>query len=251
MNIDLNCDLGEGFGDWRMGDDAALLDIVKSANIACGFHAGDAATMRRTCEMAVEHSVSIGAHIGFRDLVGFGRRHIDITPGDLKDETLYQIGALAGFAHTAGSSVTYVKPHGALYHSASKSPELADAIVIAMTEFSNRLALLGPPQSQLQKAAEAHGVDFVAEGFADRTYTRFGTLTPRSESGAVISDPNAATAQAIDLASSGTVLTSDGITIPMSVKSICVHGDSPGAVAMATSIKAGLINSRIRVESFA
>ena len=250
MNIDLNCDLGEGFGDWRMGEDAALLDIVSSANIACGFHAGDPATMRRTCEMAVEHSVSIGAHIGFRDLVGFGRRNIDITPGDLKDETLYQISALAGFAHAAGSAVTYVKPHGALYHSASQSAELADAIVSAMTESSNSLALLGPPLSHLQKAAEIHGIEFFPEGFADRSYTRFGKLTPRSEPGAVLADPESATAQAIDLASTGTVITADGITISMPVKSICVHGDSPGAVAMAKSIKAGLINARIRVEAF-
>lgn len=250
MNIDLNCDLGEGFGDWSMGDDAALLDIVSSANIACGFHAGDAATMRRTCEMAVERSVSIGAHIGFHDLVGFGRRHINITPSDLKDESLYQIGALAGFAHTAGASVAYVKPHGALYHSASADAELADAIVCAMIEFSNPLVLLGPPQSHLQKAAQAHGIEFVAEGFADRSYTRFGTLTPRSEPGAVLSDPTSATAQAVDLASSGTVRTADGIAISMPVKSICVHGDSPGAVAMAHAIKAGLIDARIRVESF-
>ena len=250
MNIDLNCDLGEGFGDWRMGDDAALLDVVSSANIACGFHAGDASIMRRTCEMAADRKVSIGAHIGFRDLVGFGRRPLDIAPQDLADETLYQIGALGAFAQAAGSSVTYVKPHGALYHSASRRADFAEAIVSALTAAPNPLTLLGPPMSQLQKAAQAHAIDFVAEGFADRSYTRFGTLTPRSEPGAVLSDPDSAAAQAIGLASSGTVLTSDGITIAMPVKSICVHGDSPGSVAMAKSVKNGLTRARIRVEPF-
>uniref|UniRef100_UPI0012F6DF12 LamB/YcsF family protein n=1 Tax=Nocardia araoensis TaxID=228600 RepID=UPI0012F6DF12 len=160
MALDLNSDLGEGFGPWTMGDDAAMLDIVTSANIACGFHAGDPAIMRRTCALAVRKGVRIGAHVGYRDLAGFGRRAIAVAPGELRDEVLYQIGGLDAFAKAAGDRVRYVKPHGALYHSAARDRKLADAVLAAMVEYDPRLALLGPAGTQLESAAEAAGVRF-------------------------------------------------------------------------------------------
>ncbi|MBC2640923.1 MULTISPECIES: LamB/YcsF family protein [unclassified Rhodococcus (in: high G+C Gram-positive bacteria)] len=250
MRIDLNCDLGEGFGQWRLADDEALLDIVTSANIACGFHAGDPMIIRRACENAAARGVAIGAHVGFRDLAGFGRRELGVAPADLRDETLYQIGALAGFASAAGSSVTYVKPHGALYNSAALDYERADAVASAIDEFTEPLALMGPPGSQLQRAAEAHGIEFVAEGFADRRYTAAGTLTPRSRHGAVIDDPDVAAAQAVRMVSTGTVESIDGDDVTVSVRSICVHGDSPGSVHTARRVRHALQSADVTLGSF-
>ncbi|MFB8009754.1 LamB/YcsF family protein [Nocardia sp. NPDC056000] len=249
MTVDLNSDLGEGFGTYRMGDDAAMLDVVTSANIACGFHAGDPSIMRRTCALAVERGVRIGAHIGYRDLAGFGRRAIAVPPAEIRDETLYQLGGLDAFARAAGDRVRYVKPHGALYHAAAADPALASAIVAAMREFDSALALLGPAGTEMETAANAAGTPFLGEGFADRAYTADGLLAPRGTPGAVLS-PDNALAQALSIARDGKVITVDGGTVAISAASICVHGDSPAAVEMAARIRAALADAAIPVRPF-
>ncbi|APA94688.1 LamB/YcsF family protein [Nocardia seriolae] len=249
MTLDLNSDLGEGFGDYALADDAAMLDVVTSANIACGFHAGDPAIMRRTCALAVEKGVRIGAHVGHRDLSGFGRRAIAITPADLRDETLYQIGALDGFARAAGDRVRYVKPHGALYHQAAADPALADAIVAAMRELGAELMLLGPAATALERAAVAAGIQFIGEGFADRAYTPEGLLAPRGLPGAVLG-ADAAVAQALSIAHAGKAVGVDGGQVAVSAVSICVHGDTPAAVEMARRIRAALDESGTPVRAF-
>ncbi|MFD0360376.1 LamB/YcsF family protein [Nocardia sp. GCM10030253] len=250
MSLDLNSDLGEGFGAWTMGDDPAMLDIVTSANIACGFHAGDPSIMRRTCALAVEKGVRIGAHVGYRDLAGFGRRAIAMEPAELRDEVLYQIGSLDAFARAAGDRVRYVKPHGALYHSASKERRLADAVLAAMAEYDPELALLGPAGTHLERAAEEAEIRFVGEGFADRAYTPTGALAARGVPGAVL-QPNEAVAQAVSIALSGTARTVDGSgQVPVSAASICVHGDSPAAVEMTVRIRAALDDVGVLVGPF-
>ncbi|MDG3010283.1 LamB/YcsF family protein [Rhodococcus sp. D2-41] len=248
--LDLNSDLGEGVGSVEVADDDALLSIVSSANIACGFHGGDASIMRRTCERAVSGGVRIGAHISYPDLEGFGRRPMDLPPAQVGDQTLYQIGALDAAARVAGDRIRYVKPHGALYHSASSDPELADAIVAAMRAFDPHLALLGPHRSELERAATRHEIAFFAEGFVDRAYTESGDLVPRSEPGAVLGQ-RAALAQALSLATSGTAAvagTGDRVTVP--ARSLCVHGDSPDAVAMARAVRAALVEQGIEIRPF-
>ncbi|MEV0294238.1 5-oxoprolinase subunit PxpA [Nocardia sp. NPDC050710] len=251
MPLDLNSDLGEGFGAWAMGDDAAMLDIVTSANIACGFHAGDPSIMRRTCALAVEKGVRIGAHVGYRDLAGFGRRAIAMEPGELRDEVLYQIGSLDAFARAAGDRVRYVKPHGALYHSAAKDLQFADAVLAALAEYDADLALLGPAGSQLERAAMDFGLRFVGEGFADRAYTHAGTLAPRGVAGAVL-HTNEAVAQAVSIALSGRAHSVDGGgKVKVVAQSICVHGDTPAAVEMARLIRSALDDVGVPVESFA
>ncbi|APE37863.1 hypothetical protein BOX37_32440 [Nocardia mangyaensis] len=250
MPLDLNSDLGEGFGPWRMGEDAAMLDVVTSANIACGFHAGDPAIMRRTCELAVAKGVRIGAHVGYRDLVGFGRRDLAIAPADLRDEVVYQIGALSAFAAAAGDRVRYVKPHGALYHAAARDRLLADAVLAAVTDIEPTLALLGPAGTELERAAQRANVRFVGEGFADRAYTATGALAPRGVAGAVLA-PDDAVSQAVSLALSGTARTVDGPgTVVVAVASVCVHGDSPAAVEMARRIRGALDEAGVPVEPF-
>ncbi|WP_280389228.1 LamB/YcsF family protein [Nocardia wallacei] len=246
--MDLNSDLGEGFGAWSMGDDAALLDIVTSANIACGFHAGDPAIMRHTCELAVARGVRIGAHISYRDLAGFGRRAMAVPPPELSDECLYQIGALDAFARAAGDRVRYVKPHGALYHAASADREVADAVVRALTRYGG-LGLLGLPGARLAAAAAAAGIAFYAEGFADRAYTPAGDLVARGTPGSVLGE-HAALAQAISIAVHGETRDVDGDPVAVPAASLCVHGDSPGAVAMARSIRDALAAKGIEVEAF-
>ncbi len=247
--IDLNSDLGEGFGAWSMGDDEALLGIVSSANIACGFHAGDPSIMRRTCEVAVERGVRIGAHISYRDLAGFGRRAIAVPPRELTDECLYQIGALDAFARAAGDRVRYVKPHGALYNSSAVDSSIASAVAVAVARYGG-LSLLGLPGSEHEKAAAAAGIDFHAEGFADRAYTPAGTLVPRSRPGSVL-DQESALAQAISIAVDGSTQDSDGAPVAVSARSLCVHGDSPGAVEMARAIRDALSGKGVEVQAFA
>lgn len=249
MTLDLNSDLGEGFGAYRMGDDAAMLDVVTSANIACGFHAGDPGIMRRTCALAVAKGVRIGAHIGYRDLAGFGRRALAVSPAELRDETLYQLGSLEAFARAAGDRVRYVKPHGALYHAAAADRALADAIVTAMRQFAPELALLGPTGTEMERAAVAAGTAFLGEGFADRAYTPEGLLAPRGLPGAVL-DADAAVTQALSIARTGKAGTVDGGTVEVSAASICVHGDSPAAVEMARRIRSALDEARIQVRAF-
>ncbi|HEY5858315.1 MAG TPA: 5-oxoprolinase subunit PxpA [Aldersonia sp.] len=247
--IDLNSDLGEGFGAYTMGDDDALLDLVTSANIACGFHGGDPAIMRRTCERAVAAGVRIGAHIGYRDLAGFGRRAIDADPATVRDEAVYQIAALDGFARSAGDRVRYVKPHGALYHAAAGDERIAAAVIGAIVDLGTALDLLGPPNSVLQQAADAAGVRYAVEGFADRSYTPTGDLTPRRELNAVL-DHDSALAQALSIATSGAVVATDGSTVDIFARSLCVHGDSPGAVAMARTIRAAILDKGIALGAF-
>jgi len=250
--MDLNADLGEGFGIWRLGDDEALLDLVTSANVACGFHAGDAVTMRRVCEIAASRGVTVGAQVGYRDLAGFGRRDIDVPAATVHDEALYQVGALDAFARAAGDRVRYVKPHGALYHAAAQRPEIAAAVVdavVAAGRPDQPLQLLGPPDSELERAALAAEIGYAREGFADRSYAADGSLTPRSRPGAVL-HAEAALDQAVTIATSGTATTPEGEPVTVAVRSLCVHGDSPAAVHMALAIRAALLERGLRLQAF-
>jgi len=251
MSIDLNADLGEGFGIWRLTEDEALLDVVTSANVACGFHAGDPATMRRVCDLAVERGVAIGAQVGYRDLAGFGRRRIDVAPGELAAEVMYQVGALDAFARAAGSRVRYVKPHGALYNTAADDPVQAAAVASAVAAVDASLPLLGLPGSALATAAAQADLPFVAEGFADRAYTSTGRLVPRTEPGAVHGDPAAAVAQAASIARRQQVTALDGTPVDVPAASICVHGDTSGAVLLAREIRRILEDVGITVAPFA
>jgi len=249
--MDLNADLGEGFGAWRLGDDDALLDVVTSANVACGFHAGDPATMQRVCAAAAARGVAIGAQVGYRDLVGFGRRRMDVARADLLADVLYQVGALAGFARAAGARVRYVKPHGALYNTAADDPVQAGAVAAAVAAFDPALSLLGLPGSALADAARAHGIAFVPEAFADRAYLSSGRLVPRADLGALITDEAAVVGQAVSIARDRKVRTVDGSVITIAAASLCLHGDTPGAVALARAVRAALTASRCTVEAFA
>lgn len=249
--IDLNCDLGEGFGRWTLGDDDALLEIVTSANVACGFHAGDASTLRRVCERAAERGVSIGAQVSYRDLAGFGRRAMDLPFAELRDEVLYQLGALAGFAAVAGTSVRYVKPHGALYNRCFADTEQARAVVTAITEFDSSLQVLGQRDAELLKVATEHGLSTVSEAFADRAYTAHGALVSRDLDGAMITDVDHLVERAVGMALHGTVTSIDGVDVSVHPQSICVHGDTPGAPALARRLKDALIAAGVDVVAFA
>ncbi|MEV6625218.1 5-oxoprolinase subunit PxpA [Amycolatopsis sp. NPDC051106] len=248
--MDLNSDLGEGFGAWKMGDDEAMLDIVTSANVACGFHAGDPSVMRRVCELAAERGVAIGAHVGYHDLAGFGRRALDVAPDDLADEVLYQIGALDAFARAAGSRVTYVKPHGALYNTAAVDVEQAAAIVEGLRRYDPALALLCLPDSEMQRQAEKAGVVAYAEAFADRAYTPEGKLVSRKKPGAVLHDAAAVAERAVGMATGGGVVTADGDRLDLRPDSLCVHGDTPGAVELARRIRDGLAAADVTLAAF-
>lgn len=248
--IDLNSDLGEGFGNWRMADDDALLDLVSSANVACGFHAGDPSTMRRVCERAVAGGVAIGAHVGYRDLAGFGRRRIEVDPDELADEVGYQIGALAAFARIAGDRVRYVKPHGALYNTVVTDTGQAAAVVEAVRRHDPGLSVLGLPGSELLRLAEVAGLRTVAEAFADRAYTADGRLVPRREPGAVLHDVEAIVDRCLRLATEREVDSIDGRTVAVPAESICVHGDTPQAVDIARRVRHALTEAGVRVTSF-
>src|SRR4051794_35428160 len=241
--MDLNADLGEGFGAWRLGDDDALLGVVTSANVACGFHAGDPSTMRRVCAGAVERGVAVGAQVGYRDLAGFGRRRIEYDPDELRDDVLYQLAALDGFARVAGTRVRYVKPHGALYNTAAIDPVQAGAVVAAVTAYDARLPGLCPPGSVLASAAAGAGPTGGGEGFADRGYRADGTLVPRSAAGALVHEPAAVVERAVRMATAGEVMAVDGTVVPCPVASICVHGDTPGAVELARRVRAALVEA--------
>ncbi|MGH9133930.1 MAG: LamB/YcsF family protein [Ilumatobacteraceae bacterium] len=248
--IDLNSDLGESYGAWSHGDDHAMLRLVTSANIACGFHAGDPSTLRRVCTSAVEQGVRIGAQVAYPDLVGFGRRYIDIDPGELRDVVLYQLGALDGFAQVAGAGVVYVKPHGALYHATVDDPAQAQAVVDASREYDPSSAILGLPGSQLLRAADAAGLEAVPEAFADRAYLADGRLVPRSEPGSVLTDPATVAERAVRLAGDNEVVAIDGTVISVHARSICIHGDTPGAVQLAQAVRAGLEVAGIAIQPF-
>ena len=248
--IDLNSDLGESFGRWTLGDDDAMLALVTSANVACGFHAGDATTLRRTCARAAENRVAIGAQVSYRDLAGFGRRFVDMAPGELADDVVYQLGALEGMCRVAGTAVRYVKPHGALYNAVVHHAGQARAVVAAVCDYDPALPVLGLPGSELLRAADAAGLRAVPEFFVDRGYTPDGALVPRSEPGALLDDPDAVTVRVLRMIADGVVAAVDGSDVAVRAESVCVHGDSPGAVAMAQAVRAGLESAGVELEPF-
>jgi len=250
MNIDLNSDLGESLGAWRMGDDAAMLSLVSSANVACGFHAGDPAGILRTLRQAKERGVAIGAHVAYRDLMGFGRRNMDVESADLRADVIYQIGALKGLAAAAGTTVRYVKPHGALYNTIAHDERQARDVIAAIREIDASLVLVALAGSPLLGWARDAGLRVVAEAFADRAYTPNGTLVSRREPGAVLHDAEEVAARMLRLASEGVVTAIDGSTVRIEAESVCVHGDSPGAVEMARRVRALLEQSGVAIRSF-
>jgi len=249
MWIDLNADVGESFGAWTMGNDPALLDVVTSASIACGFHAGDARTMLRTVGQAEERGVTIGAHVSYRDLAGFGRRFIDVPPEELNADVIYQLGALAGVCAVVGTRLSYVKPHGALYNTIVHHREQAEAVVAAAHAFDPSLVLLGLPGSLSARLAEAAGLRTAGEAFADRGYAPDGTLLPRGEPGAVLLDPDEVAQRMVRLVTSGYLSTSQGL-LAVRADSICVHGDTPGSVAMARAIRDRLVAQGVVLRPF-
>ena len=247
LTIDLNCDMGESFGAWRMGDDAGVMPWITSANIACGFHAGDFSTMVETVKLAVAHGVAIGAHVSLPDIQGFGRREMRVSPDEAYAMTLYQIGALRAIADAHGGRVAHVKPHGALYNMAAKDRALADAIARAVRDAGDSLALVGLANSALTQAASALGLDVAQEAFADRTYQSDGSLTPRREPGAVIDDIEKAVVQAVHIATKGNVETRDGKTLNLRAHTICVHGDRADAATFAKRLRTALQSASITV----
>ena len=242
--IDLNSDVGESFGRWTLGDDTAMFRSVSSANVACGFHAGDPSVIRRTCREAVAAGVVIGAHVGYRDLAGFGRRFLDIDPIELADDVVYQIGALQALAAAEGGTVRYVKPHGGLYNAIVSHTAQAKAVVDAVKSVDPNLPILGLPGSEVLRLAEAAGLRAVTEAFADRAYNPDGTLVSRTLPGAVLDDPAQVTEHVLRMATDSAVRTIDGSILKIRAESICVHGDSPGAVAMAAAVREALNRRR-------
>ena len=235
--IDLNSDLGESYGAWAMGDDAAMIDIVSSANVACGFHAGDPAGILRTLKVAAQQGVAVGAHVSYPDIVGFGRREMDIAPADLIADVVYQIGALQGLATTVGAKVSYVKPHGALYNRIAVDPVQGAAVIDAIKSIDSSLALVGLANAPIIAQARAAGLRVISEAYADRAYTKEGRLVSRRERGAVLHDAALIAERMVRLALHGTVEAVDGSVIEVEMQSICVHGDNPGAVAIAKEIR--------------
>jgi len=249
MQIDLNGDVGESFGAYEIGRDAALIPILTSANIACGFHAGDPGVMRATVALARQHGTAVGAHPGFPDLVGFGRREMNATPREVEDLVAYQIGALAAIAAAQGVRLAHVKPHGALYNMAARDMDLADAIARAIAAVDPSLALFGLPGSQSLEAAQRHKVRAVSEAFADRAYRRDGSLVPRNQPGAVIDDEQIVVTRAVAIARERVVIAADGTRVPLDVQTICVHGDTPGAAVLASRIRKALNDAGIQVRA--
>lgn len=248
--IDLNSDLGESLGAWKMGDDAAMLDIVTSANIACGYHAGDPAGMLETLTAARQRGVVVGAHVAYPDLIGFGRRNMDVASADLTAGVIYQIGALQGLARAAGAEVRYVKPHGALYNTIAHDARQAQAVIAAIKAIDASLALVVLAGSPLAAWAAQAGLRTVAEAFADRAYTPQGTLLPRREPGAVLHDPALVARRMLRLAEEGRIEAVDGSFARIEADSICVHGDSPDAVGMARAVRETLQKAGVVLQSF-
>ena len=248
--IDLNADLGEGFGVWQLGDDDAMLGIVTSANVACGFHAGDPAGLLSVCRLAAQRGVRIGAQVSYRDLAGFGRRFIDVTPEDLLADVVYQIGALHGLAQAAGSAVSYVKPHGALYNTIVTNREQAAAVADAVRTVDAGLPVLGLAGSVFFDEARQRGLRTVPEAFADRAYRPDGQLVSRRETGAVLNDPAAIAERVLTMVTDETVTAVDGSTVTLEVESVCVHGDSPGAVQIASTVRERLKTNGIDLKAF-
>lgn len=251
MRIDLNSDLGESFGPWPMGQDAALMDSISSANIACGFHAGDPGTMRATLSLARQRGVAVGAHPGFPDLVGFGRREMKASSSEVEDFVLYQVSALAGMAAAQGMRLQHVKAHGALYNMACKDRAMADAIARAVAAVDRSLILFGLPNSELLRAGEAAGLKVAAEVFADRAYDPDGSLTARSKPGSVIHDTQKVVERAVMMVRDKKVVAVDGSTIALQADTICLHGDTPGAAEHAKAVRRGLESAGIQVAPLA
>jgi UPF0271 protein len=253
--VDLNSDVGEGFGRWELGDDAAVLATVTSANVACGFHAGDPATMAATVQTALDNDVAIGAHVSYRDLAGFGRRYVDADEAELTGDVLYQMGALAGIARSLGAQISYVKPHGALYNVIAGDDDRgrrhARAVLAAITRYDPSLPVVGLAGSPFLDTAREAGLPVVPEAFADRAYTPAGTLVPRRQPGAVLHDAAAVAQRMVTLVRTGAVEAVDGSRVEVEARSICVHGDSPGAVAMAQAVRAALEGSGMVLHAFA
>src|SRR5688572_6257108 len=247
MRVDLNCDMGESFGRWELGADAAVMPHISSANIACGAHAGDPAVMRRTLRLATAHGVACGAHPGFADLAGFGRREIPITPGEATDLVLWQLGALAAIARSEGVQLRHVKPHGALYNMAARDAALGVAIARAVEQFDRGLVLFGLAGSPMLDAGRAAGLSVAAEGFADRAYEPDGSLTPRSVTDSVIHDVDAVVMRAVRMVKERRVRARNGADIDLHVDTICVHGDTPGAERIAAALRTGLEAAGIQI----
>ena len=252
MRIDLNADMGEGFGVYPLGRDAELLAFVTSANVACGFHAGDPTVMDRTVALAVEAGVAVGAHPGFPDLRGFGRRRVDADPADVERDVLYQVGALQAFARSHGTRVVHVKPHGALYNQAAEEEPLARAVARGVARAGLDLALVGLATTDvMRRTAEAEGLRFAAEAFADRRYEHDGTLQSRRVAGSVITDPAAAADQAVRIARDGVVVAVDGREVRLRADTLCLHGDNPEAVANARAVRQALERAGVEVRGLA
>lgn len=249
-SVDLNSDLGEGFGNWSLGDDEALLNIVTSANVACGYHAGDASTMRRVCDQAAVNGVAIGAQVAYNDLAGFGRRFIDVDPQELTDDVIYQIGALEGFARAAGTRVSYLKPHGALYNTIVHHEEQAGAVIEAVLRYNRALPVLGLPGSVWLRQAEEAGLTTVHEAFADRAYTPEGTLVSRRQAGAVLHDSEEIARRCVAMAHGEPITDVEGNPLTLRPDSICVHGDTEGAVEIARAVRAALKLANVTVAPF-
>ena len=250
MRLDLNADVGESFGAWTLGDDALVLDVVTSANVACGFHAGDSVTMRATCRYAAERDVVVGAQVAYRDLAGFGRRFMDVPRDELAADVIYQLGALMAMAGAEGTRVAYVKTHGALYNAVVHHEEQARAVVDAVLAVDASLPVVGLPGSLLLELATAAGLRAVTEAFADRAYTPEGRLVPRTEGGAVLHDADEVAARVVRLARDGVVTAVDGSLVEIRADSVCIHGDTPGAVAMARAVRAALEAAGVEIRAF-
>ncbi|MFT4182507.1 MAG: 5-oxoprolinase subunit PxpA [Rhizobium sp.] len=249
-SIDLNSDLGESYGAWSMGDDTAMLAVASSANIACGFHAGDPVGILKTVRAAAAQGVSIGAHVSYPDRVGFGRRDMDVASAELVADVIYQIGALKGIAAAAGTTVGYVKPHGALYNRIAHDPRQGKDVIDAIKAIDPSLVLMGLANAPILDLARKAGLAVVAEAFADRAYTPDGQLVSRREAGAVLHDPEVITSRMLQLVREGTLVAIDGSTIRLEAQSICVHGDSPGAVTIAQELRRRFEAEGIVVKSF-
>ncbi|GGK76164.1 LamB/YcsF family protein [Rufibacter glacialis] len=250
LTVDLNCDVGESFGAYRLGQDEALLPLVTSANIACGFHAGDPAVMKKTVRLALEHSVALGAHPGFQDLAGFGRRDLAVSPEEAYDLVVYQIGALWGFIKAEGGVLHHVKPHGALYNMAATNPALAQAIAEAVYNVAPEAVLYGLAGSALVQAGEKLGLKTAHEVFADRTYQQDGTLTSRRLPNALITDQNEAVRQVVRMVKEGVVRSQQGVDVPIKADTVCLHGDGTHAVAFARQIREALTKENISLRAF-
>lgn len=251
LAIDLNADLGEGFGRWELTDDEALLNVVTSANVACGFHAGDPSTMRRVCALAAARGARIGAQVSYRDLAGFGRRAMEVPPRELADEIAYQIGALRVFAQAAGAEVAYVKPHGALYNRVVWDEAQAEAVVEGVVLAGGELPVLALPASAVHRAASTARLRLVTEAFADRAYRKDGTLVPRTEPGAVVHDPDQVVERSLTIATLGEVTSATGERVAVAADSLCLHGDTPGAVELARRVRDALVGAGVTVGPFA